>query len=321
MPSSLPPGYQLRAPVAEDAEGAANVVMALNIADTGDPDFSVDELREEWQEINIADDARVVVAPDDRIAGYITMYDKAHVVLNADGYVHPDYAGRGIGATMLEWAEEWARARVGRAPEGARVVLRHGIIPTNLDARRLLESRDFTLVRTYYRMAIDLDAEPPAPAWPDGLAVRPFVLDQDERQTYEAKEEAMRDHWGQLPSAFERLVKQTTTSGFDPSLWLLAVDGQEIAGVALAENNPDKGFIRTVAVRRPWRGRGVATALLRQAFGEFYRRGHRRVELAVDSESLTGATRLYQRAGMHVAYEMAVFEKELRPGKDLSKQE
>lgn len=321
MPSSLPPGYQLRAPTVEDAEGAADVVMAVNIADTGDPDFSVDALREEWQEINLADDARVVVTPDGRIAGYISILDRAHVVLNADGYVHPDYTGRGIGATMLEWAEGWSRARVTRAPEGARVVLRHGIIPTNPDARRLLESRGFTLVRTYYRMAIDLDVAPPDPAWPEGLTVRPFVLGQDERQTYAAKEEAMRDHWGRPPSTFERFVKQTTTPGFDPSLWLLAVDGQEIAGMALAENHPDKGFVGTVAVRRPWRGRGVAMALLRQAFGELYRRGHRRVELAVDSESLTGATRLYQRAGMHVAYEMAVFEKELRPGAELVTQD
>ena len=102
--------------------------------------------------------------------------------------------------------------------------------------------------------------------------------------------------------------------GFDPGLWLLAVDGGEVAGAAVCEERPEAGWVGELAVRRPWRRRGLGLALLRRAFVEFYRRGRRKVALAVDSQSLTGATRLYERAGMRVERLYSVYRKELRPG-------
>ena len=87
---------------------------------------------------------------------------------------------------------------------------------------------------------------------------------------------------------------------FDPALWFLAMDGDDVAGVALCPVYPESGWVRQVAARRPWRRRGIALALLRQAFGEFYRRGKREVGLVVDSYNLSGARDLYERAGMHV---------------------
>jgi mycothiol synthase len=68
-----------------------------------------------------------------------------------------------------------------------------------------------------------------------------------------------------------------------------------------------------LGVRRPWRRRGLGLALLRSAFGGFYRRGTRKVALAADSQSLTGATRPYERAGMHLERLYSVYRKELRP--------
>jgi ribosomal protein S18 acetylase RimI-like enzyme len=61
-------------------------------------------------------------------------------------------------------------------------------------------------------------------------------------------------------------------------------------------------------------------ALLQHSFGEFYRRGLRRAGLGVDSQNLTGAVRLYYRAGMHVARETITYEKELRAGVEMSTQ-
>jgi mycothiol synthase len=77
--------------------------------------------------------------------------------------------------------------------------------------------------------------------------------------------------------------------------------------------------VGTLGVRRPWRRRGVALALLQHSFGEFYRRGLRKAGLGVDASSLTGATRLYRKAGMRSdpAYQYDLYEKELRPGEDL----
>jgi len=112
---------------------------------------------------------------------------------------------------------------------------------------------------------------------------------------------------------------------FDPELFFLAMDEEEIAGAALCSprfgGDPETGIVETLGVRRPWRRRGIALALLHQSFGEFYRRGHKHVGLGVDTQNLSGATRLYEKAGMHVAQEFTFYERELRPGEELARQE
>jgi len=105
---------------------------------------------------------------------------------------------------------------------------------------------------------------------------------------------------------------------FDPSLWFLAWDGQEIAGAILCKLVVGQGWVDVVGVRRPWRGRGLGLALLRHAFGEYQRRAIKRVALSVDAESVTGAPRLYSRAGMHVTNNYIVYQRELRPGVDVT---
>lgn len=86
------------------------------------------------------------------------------------------------------------------------------------------------------------------------------------------------------------------------------------------EKDPSIAWIDELAVLRPWRRKGIGLALLHQVFGEFYRRGKHKVGLGVDGDSLTGATRLYKKAGMRVFRQTDAYEKVLRPGKDLSTQ-
>ncbi len=81
-----------------------------------------------------------------------------------------------------------------------------------------------------------------------------------------------------------------------------------------------KGWVSPLSVRSPWRRRGIGLALLHQTFSEFYRRGTPKVALYVDSQNLSGATRLYERAGMHVVQLHHQYEKELRPGTELRTQ-
>jgi len=123
----------------------------------------------------------------------------------------------------------------------------------------------------------------------------------DDRPVFDAVMEAFEDHWGEASMTFDDWRHRELES-FDPSLWFVGVDGEEVAGFALCE--PDRarageiGVVGELGVRRPWRRRGLGLALLRMAFRAFADRGIRIVELGVDSDSLTGATRLYQRAGM-----------------------
>ena len=309
-------GYYSRPPAPEDAVAVAGLMAACVRADGGAEGTSVEHVLDDWHEIDLRGEAVLVLGPDGYVAGYADVVNRAFVSLTVYGYVHPEHRGMGIGAWLVGWGEDWARRRIRLAPEGARVLVKHYVISTNTGARRLLEDAGYEAVRGTYVMEIYLEADSPEPAWSEGLAVRTFVPGRDERAVFEAVEDAFRDVWDRPRGTFERFVAMTQNENFDPSLWFLATEGEEIAGAALCKTVAGEGWVDVVGVRRPWRRRGLGLALLRHAFGEYHRRGVRRVELSVDAGSVTGAPRLYGRAGMRQKTVYVVYQKELRSGSD-----
>jgi mycothiol synthase len=241
--------------------------------------------------------------------------------MDVEGYVHPNHFGRGIGTAIVRLSEARARENVPLAPENARVVLHNWINGRNADACALLEREGYAPIRYFLRMEASLEDAPPAPEWPEGVTVRHFASDEDALRFYETTEEAWTDHWGHVPVAFEDWKQRRMGSTFDPSLWFIAEEAGEPAGVALCSVSDQLGWVDTLAVRRPWRKRGLGMALLRHAMGEFHRRGLKRMALGVDSDSPTGATRLYERAGLRMAQQHATYGKELRPGEELGEDE
>jgi ribosomal protein S18 acetylase RimI-like enzyme len=241
--------------------------------------------------------------------------------------VHPDRRGRGIGSHLVDWAEDRARRSVGKAPPAARISLLATIAHENGTAGDLFSGCGFAPARYFFRMLIEMppDRPPPAPVWPEAIAVRPFVLGQDDRAVYEVMDEAFRDHWGRVEGeTFEEWlhwIEHDPT--FDPSLCFLAVaEGEQLVGALMARPQWDGdlgiAWIDEIGVLRPWRRRGIGLALLRQSFGEFHQRGRYKVGLGVDGQSLTGATRIYVKAGMRVFQRRDAYEKVLRRGQDLS---
>ena len=85
-------------------------------------------------------------------------------------------------------------------------------------------------------------------------------------------------------------------------------------------DDPRKGWIGSLGVLRPWRKHGLGRALLLHSFQEFKKRGLLRAGLGVDASNLTGALRLYEKAGMHVEQTTLTYEVELQPGKNLMTQ-
>lgn len=313
----LPQGYSARPPTMNDADAVADVIAACQLADTGEAEMTAEELRRDWQEINLAEEAVVVVAPDGRIVACADLVNRSYVSVSVYGNVHPDHRGRGTGRFLVDWGEAWAGARMHHAPAEAQVVVRHYIYAPNKSARRLLEAATYQPIRGVYVMAIDLEAPPPSPEWPDGIRVRTLTPGVDDLAAHEAHEDAFRDVWGRPRSTLDRFQRMIRQEDFDPTLWFLAAGGDEIAGVCFAKTVAGRGWVDVVGVRRPWRGRGLGLALLRHAFGKFFRRGVTNVGLSVDAQSLTGAPRLYSRAGMRVIQDFVLYQKELRGGVDL----
>jgi mycothiol synthase len=135
----------------------------------------------------------------------------------------------------------------------------------------------------------------------------------EERAFYDTLEEAFQDHWEHHPLPFEQWWQERSSMpDHDRTLWFVVRDGDALA--AAVRNEPNRrggGLVAALGVRRPWRGRGLGRALLLHTFGEFHRRGAKRVSLGVDAESPTGATKLYESAGMSTQLEQVVYERTL----------
>jgi mycothiol synthase len=242
------------------------------------------------------------------VAAYAELLKRGDDHVASEGFVAPEHTGRGLGAALLGLIEQRAHEL---APGGR---LTNGILATNRAAVALLEQSGYHSVRHFFRMAIELTEPPPEPHWPDGLTPRPF--DREHAKAFQAaSEDAFAEEWGHQPEPFDHWRRRRLD---DPAatadLWLGVWDGDDVAATLICDaRRYEMGWIASVGVRKPWRRRGLGLALIHHAFNEFWRRGERKVGLGVDAENPTGATRLYERAGMDVAFEAVVYEKRL-PG-------
>jgi mycothiol synthase len=244
------------------------------------------------------------------IVGWIDLWDqnRMHERLFVD--VRADPRDPAVYARLLDWGERRARELA-----DGKAILRCGAASDNQSLAAELAARGFVVVRHFLTMEIDLDDEPPPAVWPQGIAVR-TLQPVDGRAVYEALNEAFADHWDFVPVSFDEWQEYFLASPeFDPSINFVAEEDGEIAGAALCRNErrPNTGHVAVLGVRRRWRRRGLAQALLRHSFAEFRRRGRAKADLGVDAENLTGAVRLYENVGMRVARRFDSYEKQL-PG-------
>jgi ribosomal protein S18 acetylase RimI-like enzyme len=311
--------YTVRPYLPEDYPAMADVANAVYIRLGDERRITADELAAYFDtpEFNPATDS-FIVEDAGRIAGLTDQeFSAATGRCWVDGVVHPDYWGQGIGAELIRLTEarclEWAQTAL--APDQP-ISIQRFTVETNTRALRLFEAQGYQHIRTFFRMGIELDQPIEVPPLPGGLVLRPFVLERDAEAVYEAHMDAFADHWGFERDSYEewtqQIVRHPTNDG---SLWLVAYDGDEIAGICLNwrdDGDEQMGWVARLGVRRPWRRQGLGEALLRNSFARFQGAGYVRAGLMVDASSLTNAVALYERAGMHVQKRTLVYRKMLR---------
>jgi len=235
------------------------------------------------------------------------------------GVVDPAFRRRGLGTCLIGWSMARARVRASREDPGTPVDVGAFVDEGETGHRALLATVGLLPVRHFFLMRRTGLADIPEAGLPDGLEIRP-VTDDQRRQIFDAENEAFRDHWGHREmgeSAYRATFGRTE---LDTDLWVVAWDGDEVAGVVQNWIWPEenarlgvrRGWLEHISVRRPWRRRGLARALTAASLVRLREAGLDEAMLGVDSENANGALGLYESLGFAVHSRAAAYRRALR---------
>ncbi len=306
----------------DDLEAITALANRVLADDQPDRHLTLDQVRHDYEEPDFAPEQNVfvVVTLDGQIIADVgvQIIDAAKGRGWSGGHVHPDYRRHGLGRQLIQLSESHFldRAKTGIAPDKPLFIQRMSL-DTNTGAIRLFESEGYRPARYFYQMRIALDTPIEPPTFPEGITLRPFVQERDLQAVYQADMDAFAEHWGFVQFTLEEWIHQFISNpNYDPSMWLIAWAGSEVAGICL--NNPwgdgkeGIGYVADLGVLKPYRCHGLGYALLRESFRLFRQRGYTTGSLHVDSSNATNAVGLYERAGMHVYQRTISFRKILR---------
>lgn len=284
----------------DEVEATAEVLNEHSRRLYGTADTTPAELREDWSapEVDFPDNV-LVAEVEGRLVGY------------ADVIPHGETAWLDVRGTDSRSYEPLLDAIARRADTLGRDHVRGWAPEIDRDLQEAYDRAGFRPFRHSFRMEIELGGDLSPPEWPDGFSVRPF-RGGDERAAWEVQQDSFADTWGFTPDPFETWAHWNLGEYFQPAHWFFVEAGDEVAAVALcrrSESEPGLGWVNILGVRPAYRRLGLAIALLQHVFEHFAGLGLKTVGLDVDAENPTGAVRLYERAGMHVARRDIRFER------------
>jgi mycothiol synthase len=316
------PGLQFR-PFRDDRdyEALAELMTAANLADGVDYIPDAPSLRVEYENSEDFDVRRdlVIAEIDGRIVGYgeakRQVRDGAPVYVSF-GAVRPELRRRGLGRALLRWNQARSREVALLHPDEGDREFRSWIADRQGGARELLQRDGYVAVRHGFEMTRQDLGELPQTPLPDGLEIRPVVQEQL-RTIFDAENEAFRDHWGHHEMGDADFRQTAESPDLDISLWRVAWDGDEVAGVVetvifRSENavlGKQRGWLDRISVRRRWRRRGLARALIVSASAGLRDVGMTEALLGVDAENPTGALQLYESLGFRITDRGTTFRK------------
>jgi mycothiol synthase len=290
-----------------DADAVATTALfnAIETHAGGHPGFAVEEIRP-MLATAVRDpdrDSRLLFDAGDALvaAALVPTPPEGGFRVDLMGGVLPGWRDRGIGRELLDWQLHRAREVHREAAPDHDWAIHLGANAEDSDALRLYRRFGLAPARYWFDMEAPTDAAPAVPA-PDGLRLQEYRPGRD-RDLHAAHIEAFADHWGSQARTYPDWISLTARNEiFLPDLSRIAFDGEEIAGYVLTyrDPDPDRGYIGQVGVRRPWRRRGLAAAMLSQVLRACAGAGRSTATLAVDAANPTGAVAVYERVGFTV---------------------
>ncbi|WP_345262098.1 GNAT family N-acetyltransferase [Nocardioides nanhaiensis] len=290
----LPPGHRARPLTVHDLPAVTALVAAQERHDLGHVLVEEADLAADWSRPSFDPSLRTIGVEPLAAPGTLVAYGELGHAERGDLAVHPDHRGSGLGTWLAGWLERTARAG------GASVV--GTPVPAGSPADRLLEHLGWHVRWRSWVLALPAHAQVPARTLPPGHAVR-AARDDELAACWQVVEDAFLEWSRRERQPLEDWAAGVVgRPGFEPWHLRVATDqDDQVVGVAVLTVGGDDGrtvFVAQLAVRAEHRGRGLAQALLADAFAEGRRHGHDRAELSTDSR--TGALGLYERLGMVV---------------------
>jgi GNAT superfamily N-acetyltransferase len=270
----------------------------------------------------------IVAKIDDRLVGYGRVYwvdrNDGTRTFESICHVHPSVQRRGIGTVLLAWQHRRLRELAAGLPADRPAIAAAYIYGRDLGGRVLLEDAGYRIVRRFSELVrSDFEAIPDLPL-PSGFEVRP--IDPNDltaiRRVWDAGTEAFGEHWGESPaeSSDDQFARFLESPDFDPRLWQVAFHGDQVAGHILNYLDPVEpdgsrtGWTESIGVRKPYRRRGLARALLARSLRTVRDAGATRAALGVDTDNVNHALDLYEGLGFRVVGDEFEFHRPLERG-------
>ncbi len=234
------------------------------------------------------------------------------------GFLLPKWRNRGIGTAMLHQAERRLREIAKSHPKGAPCFYESEVADSETLREAVLLKEGYKAVRHAFNMVRPDLKNIPNLTLPEGIEIRP-VLPEHYQAINDASKEAFRDEWGFSPDLEPPVEQWLEDPNFDPTLWRVAWEGDQVVGMVLSfinerenqEYHRKRGYTENICVRRPWRKRGIAKALIAASLHAIKERGMEDAGLGVDSENLSGALQLYESMGYRMIKRFSVYRKPL----------
>lgn len=318
----------------DDAREYASTATAIAQRAGTDERYDVDDTLMMWRDprFDLGRSSLGMFNDSGKLAAYVIVWAVSERPVRpwVNWGVHPDFHGQNLSERLFGWAEERADEIIKRCPPEARVRLQTGIPAGYSFAETALAHAGYVSDRTYFDMRITMDRRPQVPDFPTGIVIKPYRHEEDLPLFVDIFRNSFSDHYGYVEEPFENDIAEfrhwfKNDKNFDPELLFLAVDerAEVPAGCLLAmkesSRQPGIGYVDIVGVRRGYRRRGLAQAMLYHSFAAYWDRGMTTVGLEVDGKSLTNAVAVYEKVGMHVHQSFIAYEKTLRDGVELAK--
>lgn len=323
--TGLPEGVSLR-PYAGPADDVAlTEIMNREYEVDGVPERSTveevasgnrhrSEMFDAYRDVTMAEVDGSPIAYAER--SWVDTSDGAFREYRCDGAVLPQWRRKGIGAALLA-ENQRLQLELAATHQTDRPRTFGSWASDRQEANNaLLRNSGFEQVRWFFEMTRSLEDPIPELPLPDGLDVRPVTM-ESVKQIWLADVEAFKDHWGGFDPSDEALRRWIERPSFDPTLWVIAYDGDEVAGGVINAIHPEeneaigvqRGWLHSVFTRRPWRRRGLARALIARSLVLLKERELAQGILGVDADNPTGALGLYEGLGFVVAERSTAWRK------------